>query len=385
MQSDSLDRRGFLAATGAGAAGLALASGAYVSGADVGKTVRCGFVGVGSRGSALLRATLQVEGVEVVGICDIDADNLGRACGAVEKAQGRKPAAFEDWNKLLALDDLTAVVSALPCDLHYAMYRDTLKAGKHLYGEKPMCLTVAHADALVQQSAAAGKVFQVGFQRRFGEQLRRAVKLFQDGAVGKPFEGRGVRFGTGGPYRKPGEWFSFRDRSGDWMLEQAVHNFDAFTWALGELPQSAFGSGRQDLFKDWDPKRDVSDYYTAVLRYKSGLTLTWTHTWAAPPNPQFAYSHEQLIGPKGGIDLSKGLVAFRKGASPDGKPTRQVEGEGRADTTLLALRNFFDCVRGGKPPAVGAKEGRDATLFGLLVRKAVYEQRVVTMDEVLKG
>jgi predicted dehydrogenase len=169
------------------------------------------------------------------------------------------------------------------------------------------------------------------------------------------------------------------------MLEQAVHNFDAFTWALGELPHSAFGSGRQDLFKDWDPKRDVSDYYTAVLQYQSGLTLTWTHTWAAPPHPQFAYSHEQLVGPKGAIDLGKGLVAFRKGAGPDGKPTQQVEGEERKDTTLLALRGFFDCARTGKPPAVGAKEGRDATLVGLLVRKAVYEKRVVTMAEVLKG
>jgi predicted dehydrogenase len=323
--------------------------------------------------------------VEVAAVCDIDADNLGRAREAVEKARGKKPDAFEDWNKLLARDDLTAVISALPCDLHYAMYRDALSAGKHLYGEKPMCLTVAHADALVKQAGASGKVLQIGFQRRFGAQLRQSVKLFQDGAIGRPFEGRGVRFGSGGPYRKPGEWFSFRERSGDWMLEQAVHNFDAFTWALGELPHSAFGSGRQDLFKDWDPKRDVSDYYTAVLQYQSGLTLTWTHTWAAPPHPQFAYSHEQLVGPKGAIDLGKGLVAFRKGAAPDSGPTRQVEGEGRQDTTSLALRGFFDCVRSNTPPVVGAKEGRDATLIGLLVRKAVYEQRVVTLEEVLKG
>src|SRR5262249_23787400 len=74
MQGDSLDRRGFLAATGAGVAGLALASETRGGGADDGKAVRCGFVGVGSRGSALLRATLQVEGVEVVAVCDIDAD-----------------------------------------------------------------------------------------------------------------------------------------------------------------------------------------------------------------------------------------------------------------------------------------------------------------------
>ncbi len=408
MGSDSLDRRGFLTTTGVGLTGLVAAGSgdprralagsgdprrtlegdprrALGAAEQAGKTVRCGFVGVGSRGSALLRATLQIPGVEVVAVCDIDAENLGRAGEAVEKAGGRKPAAFEEWTKLLAKDDVTAVVSALPCDLHYPMYRDTLSAGKHLYGEKPMCLTVAHADALVKQAGAAGKVFQVGFQRRFGESLRRAVSWFQEGVVGKPFEARGVRFGSGGPFRKPGEWFSLRDRSGDWMLEQAVHNFDVFTWALGELPESAFGTGRQDLFKDWDPKRDVSDYYTAVLRYKSGLTLTWTHTWAAPPHPQFAHSHEQLVGPKGAIDLSKGLVAFRKGAEPDAKPTRQVEAEERKDTTLLALQGFFDCVRAGKPPVVGAKEGRDATLFGLLIRKAVYEQRLVTMGEVLKG
>ncbi len=384
MRPDSLDRRDFLSASGASLAGLVLASETSANGAAA-KTVRCGFVGVGNRGTALLKATLQIEAVDVVAICDIDATNLARAQELVEKKDGKKPSGFDDWKKLLGRDDLTAVVSALPCDLHYAMYRDTLSAGKHLYGEKPMCLTVAHADALVKQAGSAGKVFQVGFQRRFGDQLRQAVKLCQDGVVGKPFEGRGVRFGSGGPFRKPGEWFSFRDRSGDWMLEQAVHNFDVFTWALGELPASAFGAGRQDLFKDWDPKRDVSDYYTAMLEYKSGLTLTWTHTWAAPPHPQFAHSHEQLVGPKGAIDLSKGLVAFRKDAAPDGKPTRQIEAAAGKDITLLALQGFFECVRSGAASAVGAKEGRDATLVGLLIRKAVYEKRLVTMEEVLKG
>jgi predicted dehydrogenase len=386
MQTESLDRRGFLTATGTGLAGLVLATEARADNAAAGKLVRCGFVGVGSRGTSLLRATLQIDGVEVAALCDIDKDNLGRASDLVEKARGQKPAALADWNKLLARDDLTAVVSALPCDLHYPMYRDTLAAGKHLYGEKPMCLSAAHADALVKQGAKADRlVFQIGYQRRFSEQFRQAVKLCQEGVVGKPFEGRGVRFGTGGPYRKPGEWFSFRDRSGDWMLEQAVHHFDAFNWALGELPASAFGTGRQDLFKDWDPKRDVSDYYTAVLQYKSGLILTWTHTWAAPSHPQFAHMHEQFVGPKGAIDLGKGLVAFRKDAAPASGATRQLEADKAKDTTLLALASFFDCVRAGKPPMVGAREGRDATLVGLLVRKAVYEQRVVTMEEVLKG
>jgi predicted dehydrogenase len=385
MHALPLNRRDFLSTAATALAGLAFdnESGADLAGAR--ETVRCGFVGVGGRGTALLKATLEVEDVQVVGICDIDAANRTRAVENVEKVHGERPDQLDDWKKLLARKDVTTIIAALPCDLHYPMYRDALAAGKHVYGEKPMCLTVEHADALVKQSQQVGTVFQIGFQRRFSEPLKSAIKLFRDGIIGQPFDGRGVRYGSGGPHRKPGEWFSFRERSGDWMLEQAVHNFDVFNWALGELPVSAYGTGRQDLFKDWDPKRDVSDYYTVILNFKSGLSLSWTHTWVSPPHPNFTQSHEQLVGPKGAIDLSKGLVAFRKDSSPDGNPTRQLEGSDRRDSTLFALQSFFDCVRTGQPPVVGAKEGRDATLVGLLVRKAVYEKRVVTMDEVLAG
>jgi predicted dehydrogenase len=385
MQVDKLDRRRFLAAAGAAAAGLTIDPNSYAELNRSTQTVPCGFVGVGGRGTALLEATLEVEHVNVVSICDIDPANRAKAIEAAEKSKGERPDPADDWKKLLARKDITAIIAALPCDLHYPMYRDALAAGKHVYGEKPMCLTVEHADALVKQSQEAGVVFQIGFQRRFSEPLKSAIKLFQDGIIGQPFDGRGVRYGSGGPHRKPGEWFSFRDRSGDWMLEQAVHNFDVFNWALGKLPVSAYGTGRQDLFKDWDPKRDVSDYYTAILNYENGLSLSWTHTWASPPHPTFTQSHEQLVGPKGAIDLSKGLVSFRKESSPDGNPTRQLDGGDRRDSTLFALQSFFDCVRTGQVPAVGAKEGRDATLVGLLVRKAVYEKRVVTMAEVLAG
>jgi hypothetical protein len=91
------------------------------------------------------------------------------------------------------------------------------------------------------------------------------------------------------------------------------------------------------------------------------------------------------LGPKGGIDLSKGLIAFRKEAAPAEGPTRQLEAGDRRDPTIDALQSFFECVRTGQAPVVGAKEGRDATLVGLLVRKAVYEKRVVTMNEILEA
>jgi len=381
MSKNMLSRRKFLAAGGA----AALAVGTASLGAGEDDRIPCGFVGVGNRGTSLLRAILKVKGARVVAICDLDGEHRKRACDLVEGAGSGRPKEYENWNQLLERNDIPAVVSALPCYLHYPLYRDALAAGKHLYGEKPLCLTAAHANDLVKRVKAAGKVFQIGFQRRFSGQYRAAVEAYRSGIIGKPFEGRGARFGTGGPFRKPGEWFSFRARSGDWMLEQAVHHWDGLAWALEELPVSAYGTGHQDIFKDWDPRRDVSDYYSTILKYRSGLIFTWTHTWVTPPDTLFRGMYERLIGPGGGIDLSAGFVAFRKGhKSKDGKSTLQVAPEETRDITVLALTDFIDCVKTGRKPYVGVEDGRNATLMGRLVQKAVYEERTVTMEEILK-
>ena len=383
MNTNSLSRRHFLAAGGLAAAGLATRLHAGVAPAGAAKPIRCGFVGVGNRGTSVLRSVVKVPGVEVAAICDIDKSHRERAANLVSETSGRRPDLLEDWTKFLARDDIPVVVSALPCYLHYPLYRDALAAGKHLYGEKPMCLTVAHADDLVERDRKAGTVFQIGYQRRFSQKYRASVKALRARIIGTPYDGRGLRMGRGGPFRKPGEWFSFREKSGDWMLEQAVHHWDGLNWALDELPVSSYGSGRQDVFKDWDPKRDVSDYYTAIIKYKSGLTFSWTHTWASPPDSRFGGNHEHLVGPGGGLDIAGGFVSFRKDESQSGKSTLELSKEGDGDLTLLAVTDFFDCVRTGRKSFVGAEDGRNATLFGLMVRESVYKESTVTMDEIL--
>jgi hypothetical protein len=93
---------------------------------------------------------------------------------------------------------------------------------------------------------------------------------------------------------------------------------------------------------------------------------------------------EQLIGPKGGIDLSSGFVGFNRGHERDGERAVELTGSERGNRTVTALESFFACVRTGEKPAVGAEEGRQATLLGLLVREAVYAERTVTMKEILE-
>ena len=99
MKHHSMTRRGFLTSGGATAAGIALGASA-VQATDE-KTIRCGFVGVGHRGSTLLKAVVGIPGVQVVGICDTDASHRERASRLVESAGGSKPDQFDDWSKLL--------------------------------------------------------------------------------------------------------------------------------------------------------------------------------------------------------------------------------------------------------------------------------------------
>jgi predicted dehydrogenase len=116
------------------------------SSTDGGKEVRVGFIGVGDRGTGLLRVMLQYPDVEIPAICDIKPANLKRAQAAVEKAHGKRPEGYDkdghDYRRLLARDDLDAVLIATPQELHAEMAIDAFKAGKFVGSEVPACTTI---------------------------------------------------------------------------------------------------------------------------------------------------------------------------------------------------------------------------------------------------
>ena len=119
--------------------------------------VRLGFIGVGSRGSTLLRLLAQQPGTQIVAVCDNEPAKLDRAKKIVTDAGRPAPATLADWKKLLEHRDVDVVVSALPVDLHAACYLDVLAAGKDLYAEKPLGLTVAEGDAVQKAADRSGE------------------------------------------------------------------------------------------------------------------------------------------------------------------------------------------------------------------------------------
>ena len=374
MKPLPVPRRRFLATSGL-VAGAAITRSLRGEGAPS-NAIHIGCIGVGSRGSVHVQALLAT-GFRVTAICDIDPEHLKAAQEVVERAGQPRPFGTPDWKELLARPDLQAVTSALPVDLHAPCYHDVLRAGKDLYAEKPMCLSLPECDAFVKAAAEAkDQIVQIGFQRRADPKFIEAMELIHGGALGELIEGRILWSNS---WRPLYDWFGKHERSGDWMLEQAVHNWDVMNWANRCAPKRAMGMGRDDRFRDKQPDRNVHDYYSGVLEYDNGVIVNIIHSWVAPGGIDREYT--QLIGAKGGIDFNPGQVTFRR---EDGRPPLKVgQAAGASDSTRLAFEAFARSVRERTPAIATPETGREAALTCLLMREAVRRGTPVTMEELL--
>jgi predicted dehydrogenase len=376
-----LNRRRFLGCSAA--AGIVIAQGKAVDGALTGRPVRLGLIGLGNRGTFLLRAALEMPGVEVVALADTEGKHLARAQGIVKKAKGQSPEAVDEWSRLLERTDVEAVAIALPCDLHAAAYSDALRAGKHLYAEKPLAPTLDESDRLIAEAARVPElVFHVGFQRRSSRRCREAVDLIRRGELGTLLDGRASWVSSNGPVSGHDGWLGQRARSGDWMVEQACHVWNLFQWIQGKAPVRAFGQGRRDLFAATQPARDVTDHYTVTLEWADGFHLAFVHSWVDPADDAFTGSWQRVVGTRGGLDLNTGVATFRERGQ-----TRRTLGVGQGPDAATGLPEFVAAVRAGTPitPPLTLIEAREATRIGLLVRRAVDERRVVEMSEIDPG
>ncbi len=345
-------------------------------------SVTVGCVGVGGRGQYLLRSLLEIPGVNVVAVCDSDENHTKAAANLITAEGQDDPVQVEDWDKLLAIDGIDAVVSALPCDLHASNYLQVIAAGKDLYGEKPMCLTVPECNAVVDAAAGTDRIVHIGFQRRADPRFIEPVQQVHAGELGDLVEGRVAWANSWGPLYG---WFGQKERSGDWMVEQAVHNWDVMNWANQCLPIRAMGLGRGGLYTEKQPERNVQDYYSALVEYENGCIVNILHSWVSPGQnghytKTFNDEYTRLIGTEAGVDFNSGIFSYRRELD---KPDRAGHSHtGDINGTLLSLEAFINSVRTRSAPVATAAQGRDAVLTCLLVREAVYRGGVVTMDEL---
>ena len=182
--SKLINRRRFLSSA---AASVAVAGAWPVLGQDVlrtpttapGKKLKIGIVGVGGRGYSHVREIAAIGNANVIALCDVDSERLASAATKIPAA-----ARFADFREMLRLPGLEAVVVSTPDHTHAVATAAALRAGKHVYCEKPLTHTVAEARAITKLAGETGLVTQLGIQIHALDNYRRVVELIRAGAIG---------------------------------------------------------------------------------------------------------------------------------------------------------------------------------------------------------
>ncbi len=292
--TDDFNRRDFIKKVAAGAvsAGAALPALGQTKKVSANDKVVVGIVGSGGRGRGDLSNFIRQPDVEVAAVCDVYKPNLDKGL----EDTGGKAQTYTDFRQVLDRKDIDVIVVGTPDHWHPLVMVEACKAGKDVYVEKPICHTIDEGILMVEAARKYNRVAQVGTQQRSGIHFQKAVKLVQDGFIGKVsfvrtwnyaneypqghrqsagfrsalrsrlecLAGAGARkFPSTGTALEPDpniapRWSTFRyfwDYAGGYMTDWGVHLIDIVQWAMQvEAPNGHYRPGREILHQATMPK-----------------------------------------------------------------------------------------------------------------------------------
>lgn len=148
------------------------------------KKLKVGLIGAGWYGMVISEAALDVGGVEITAICDVDSEHLDNSANRLETLQGSRPNTFNRYQDLIDMDGLDAVFIATPPHWHALQFIAACEKGLDIYCEKPLSYDPMEGLAMMKAAEKAGNIVAVGFQRRQSEAFKYAKEFISEGRAG---------------------------------------------------------------------------------------------------------------------------------------------------------------------------------------------------------
>ncbi len=353
--------------------GSALAANAAFAQSTSADKIPTAMIGVGNRGSYLLRAVMAQPEARVAAVCDIKPDRLDKAATAAGRDN---PKTFTDWRKVLDMKEVEAVYIASPPYLHTEMAIAALQAGKHVYCEKPIGINPEQVRALMKVAKGSKKVFVAGQQLRSMKMYQEAIQKIRDGVIGDVIWVKAQRHAAADlPYDgSSGDWYYDVSKSGGYLIEQSVHNLDLANWAIGAHPTRANGFGSIVLHKNEPQGRTIFDSGSITYEYPKGLLMSFTqmvfHPRQMPAGNQYIY----VYGTKGAIDLMAGNTVYSHERNVQPQPLFPTKVQ---DDEHAHIAAFYKSVRQGAPSPAGIEIGATAALTAILGHQAMTKGQTV--------
>jgi predicted dehydrogenase len=255
-----------------------------------------------------------------------------------------------------------------------------LRAGKHVYCEKPIGVTAEQVRELVKAAKSTNRVFVAGQQMRSERQLAETVRKVREGAIGDVIMVKAQRHASGDLNHagSSADWYFDVTKSGGYLIEQSVHNLDACNWVIGARPSRACGFGGTQMFKDDPPGRTIFDCGLLVFDYPNGVKMSFTqnvfHPRTMPNNNQSVY----VYGTKGAVDLL--YTAMMYPLAREGQPSALTEKQ--QDPPHAHITAFYDCVTKGAASPADITVGATAALTSILGHEAMVREKVVNWADL---
>lgn len=385
-------RRTFLQ-TSAVTAGTLAAPAVHAAGGD---TLKIALIGCGGRGSGAAANALNADSnVKLVALCDVFEDQAKRA---LKNLSGQYPSKVDVGDRVFtgfdgyksAIDACDVAILATspgfrPLHLAYAVEKN-----KHVFMEKPHATDVAGAKSVIESAKKAEQkklALCSGFCYRYDPFKRETVKRLHDKQIGDVLAIHttfltGELWDRSGMTKKkdPAEmeyqlrmWYYFTWLSGDFLVEQAIHNVDKAHWVLGELPIAATGLGGRQVRTD--PKfGNIWDNFSIVYEYASGAKVFLQ--CRQQPGRVYSNNNDHIIGSKGTCQLMQHTIHEAAGST--------WTHPGKHDFGFMYQNEhneLFASIRAGKPINDGVRSAM-STLMGIMGREAAYTGERLSWKQV---
>jgi predicted dehydrogenase len=398
----SLSRRRFLKGAGLVAAATALPIERFAFAASGNDTLKLAAIGVGGRGSGAVNQALntaKLGPVKLVAIAEVHEDRLKNALNnfksthgdAVDVPQERQFLGFDGYKKAIAEADV--VILATPPGFRPMQFEEAIKAGKHVFMEKPVA---SDADGVRRVLAAAQEAKKknlkvgVGLQRHHQLGYQETVKRLHDGAIGdivsarcywngqRPWQHKRAdleaKFG-----RKLSEleyqmlnWYYFTWICGDHIAEQHIHNIDVINWVKKAHPIKARSMGGREITNGPDDG-EIFDHFATEFEYEDG-SICYSYCRHQPGCWNSVSEHVQ--GTKGKSDVS-GYKIFGENQWRFNTPGARDAYQQEHDDLFKAIRENTEYNE--------AFYGAESTMTALLGRMAAYSGQELTWEAALNS
>jgi predicted dehydrogenase len=378
-------------------------------------TIQTAFIGMGRMGMGNMNAAMKQDKLRVSAVCDVYKPALDNAVDKTKAQAGGAARAIKDFREILADKSIDAVCISTPDHWHAYMTVEACKAGKDVYVEKPISVTIEEGQKMVQAARKYNRVVQAGTMQRSAKHFIEACELVRQGRVGEVTMVKTWNYGNAkvegignppngkppadldwdmwlGPAPQqdfnPNRWgvdpkaFShfrwFWDFAGGMMTDWGVHVLDIARMGMSEaMPRAVSALGQKFLIQD---NRDTPDTLSAIYEFPTFLAQYENRMFNG--NSMFKQGYGTMFhGTKGTMFVDRSLYRIHPEPGGPGDTPEVVEVKSSNNSNVAHWANFLECMRSRQRPASDIEICYKSTVTCLLANVSILSKQRVDWDD----